>query len=184
VERYWVPRYLVQVPRYLLLHGTAATLAYCTNFDDKWGWFLEQLAEWKLAGETEEISRAESSKEGYWTKGAAFRWWWWWWWYVIHSQTSKAHLPRFNILFQDPIYNYIPIYTSVIFLVSKPREFEQYFERKLLPYSLLSNGYLGRFPMGIKRPGREANHLLPSSAKIEKGGAIPPFFHVSSRHSA
>jgi hypothetical protein len=31
VGRYWVPRYLVQVPRYLLVPGTAATLAYCTR---------------------------------------------------------------------------------------------------------------------------------------------------------
>jgi hypothetical protein len=46
VGRYWVPRYL-------LVPGTAATLAYCTNPDDKWGWFLEQLVEWKSAGETE-----------------------------------------------------------------------------------------------------------------------------------
>jgi hypothetical protein len=38
VGRYWVPRYL-------LLPGTAATLAYCTNPDDRWGWFLEQLVE-------------------------------------------------------------------------------------------------------------------------------------------
>jgi hypothetical protein len=34
----------VQDPRYLLVPGTAATLAY---------WFLEQLVEWNLAGETE-----------------------------------------------------------------------------------------------------------------------------------
>jgi hypothetical protein len=40
------------VPRYLLVPGTAATLACCTNPDDRWGWFLEQLVEWKLAGET------------------------------------------------------------------------------------------------------------------------------------
>jgi hypothetical protein len=35
---------------------TAATLAYCTIVqtpDDRWGWFLEQLVEWRLAGETE-----------------------------------------------------------------------------------------------------------------------------------
>jgi hypothetical protein len=43
----------VQVPRYLLVPGTAATLAYCTNPVDWWGWFLEKLVEWKLAGETE-----------------------------------------------------------------------------------------------------------------------------------
>jgi hypothetical protein len=46
VGRYWVPRYL-------LVPGTAATLVYCTNPDDRWGWFLEQLVEWKLARETE-----------------------------------------------------------------------------------------------------------------------------------
>jgi hypothetical protein len=46
VGRYWVPRYL-------LVPGTAATLAYCTNPDDRWGWFLEQLVKWKLAGEIE-----------------------------------------------------------------------------------------------------------------------------------
>jgi hypothetical protein len=47
------PLVSVQVPRCLLVPGTAATLAYCTNPDDRWGWFLEQLVEWKLAGETE-----------------------------------------------------------------------------------------------------------------------------------
>jgi hypothetical protein len=40
VGRYWVPRYLVQVPRYLLVPGTAATLAYLPtpmiNEDDFW----------------------------------------------------------------------------------------------------------------------------------------------------
>jgi hypothetical protein len=41
------PYVFVQVP------GTVATLAYCRNPDDRWGWFLEQLVEWKLAGETE-----------------------------------------------------------------------------------------------------------------------------------
>jgi hypothetical protein len=60
VGRYWVPRYLVEIPSYLLVPGTAATLAYCTNPDDKWGWLLEQLVEWKLAGETEVLG--ENSK--------------------------------------------------------------------------------------------------------------------------
>jgi hypothetical protein len=45
----WVPRYLLKSL------GTAATLAYCTNPDDRWGWFLEQLVEWRLAGETEVV---------------------------------------------------------------------------------------------------------------------------------
>jgi hypothetical protein len=31
VGQYWVPRYL-------LVPGTAATLAYCANPDDRWGW--------------------------------------------------------------------------------------------------------------------------------------------------
>jgi hypothetical protein len=47
------PYVSVQVPRYLLVPGTAATLAYCKNPYDRWGLFLEQLVEWKLAGETE-----------------------------------------------------------------------------------------------------------------------------------
>jgi hypothetical protein len=45
VGRYWDPMYL-------LVPGTAAILAYCTNPNDRW-WLLEQLVEWKLAGETE-----------------------------------------------------------------------------------------------------------------------------------
>jgi hypothetical protein len=40
---------------YLLVPGTAATLAYYTNPDDRCKWFLEQLVEWKLAGETEVV---------------------------------------------------------------------------------------------------------------------------------
>jgi hypothetical protein len=36
--------------------------------------------------------------------------------------------------------------------------------------------------MGVKRPGREASHSPPSSAKVKKGGAtcrsIPPLPHV------
>jgi hypothetical protein len=47
------PYVSVQVPRYLLVPGTATILAYCTNPNDRWWWFLEQLVEWKLAGETE-----------------------------------------------------------------------------------------------------------------------------------
>jgi hypothetical protein len=42
------------------------------------------------------------------------------------------------------------------------------------PPSLLSNGYRWRFPPGVKRPGREADHLPPSSAEVKNGGAIPP----------
>jgi hypothetical protein len=33
--------------------------------------------------------------------------------------------------------------------------------------SLLPNGYQGLFPWGLKRPGREADHSLPSGAEIK-----------------
>jgi hypothetical protein len=40
--------------------GTAQVPTYCGHFwpivqtpDDRWGWFLDQLVEWRLAGETE-----------------------------------------------------------------------------------------------------------------------------------
>jgi hypothetical protein len=33
---------------------------------------------------------------------------------------------------------------------------------------------MGTFSPGVKRPGREANHSLPSSAEVKNGGAIPP----------
>jgi hypothetical protein len=35
------------------------------------------------------------------------------------------------------------------------------------PSSLLSNGYQGLFPWGVKRSGREADHLPPSSAEVK-----------------
>jgi hypothetical protein len=37
---------------------------------------------------------------------------------------------------------------------------------------------------GVKRPGREADHSPPSSAKVKKGGAIHPLPHTSSYHIA
>jgi hypothetical protein len=43
------------------------------------------------------------------------------------------------------------------------------------PTSLLSSGYRGFFPWGVKQPGHEADHSPPSSAKVKNGGAIPPF---------
>jgi hypothetical protein len=52
-------------------------------------------------------------------------------------------------------------------------------DRPWAPPSLLSNGY-----RGIKRQGREADHLPPSSAEVKKGGTIPPLHHTSSWHSA
>jgi hypothetical protein len=37
--------------------------------------------------------------------------------------------------------------------------------------------------MGVKWPGREADHSPPSSAEVKNGGAIPPLPHKSSWHS-
>jgi hypothetical protein len=34
--------------------------------------------------------------------------------------------------------------------------------------NLLSNEYWGLFPLGVKRPGREADHSPPTSAEIKK----------------
>jgi hypothetical protein len=42
----------------------------------------------------------------------------------------------------------------------------------------------GAFSSGVKQQGRQADHLPISSAKVKKGGAIPPLPHMSSRHSA
>jgi hypothetical protein len=36
------------------------------------------------------------------------------------------------------------------------------------PPLLLSNGYWGLFPRGVKRPGREADHSTPTSAEVKK----------------
>jgi hypothetical protein len=33
---------------------------------------------------------------------------------------------------------------------------------------------------GVKRPGREADYSLPSTAEIKNGGAVPPLSHASS----
>jgi hypothetical protein len=52
------------------------------------------------------------------------------------------------------------------------------------PPRLLSNRYRGLFLRAVKRPGREADHLPPSTAEDKKGGAIPPLPHTSSWHSA
>jgi hypothetical protein len=38
----------------------------------------------------------------------------------------------------------------------------------------------GALSPGVKRPGREADHSLPSSAVSRKGGAKPPLPHMSS----
>jgi hypothetical protein len=36
------------------------------------------------------------------------------------------------------------------------------------PPNLLSNGYRGLFPWGVKRPGRETDQLPPASAEVKK----------------
>jgi hypothetical protein len=36
------------------------------------------------------------------------------------------------------------------------------------PPNLLSNGCPGLFPRGVKRPGRQADHLPPASAEVKK----------------
>jgi hypothetical protein len=36
------------------------------------------------------------------------------------------------------------------------------------PRSLLSNGYGGLFPRGVKRPGREAEYSPPAAAEVKK----------------
>jgi hypothetical protein len=38
--------------------------------------------------------------------------------------------------------------------------------------------------LGVKRPGREADHSPPSSTEVKNGGAIPPLPHISSWCSA
>jgi hypothetical protein len=54
-----------------------------------------------------------------------------------------------------------------------------------------SGAYPGSYPMGtegslprVKRPGREADHSLPSSAEVKNGGATPPLPHMPSWRSA
>jgi hypothetical protein len=37
---------------------------------------------------------------------------------------------------------------------------------------------------GVKWPGREADHIPPSSAEAKDGGAIPPLSHMSSWRGA
>jgi hypothetical protein len=51
------------------------------------------------------------------------------------------------------------------------------------PPSLLYNGYRGS-SLGVKRPGREADHSLPSSAEVKNGGAIPLLPRMSLWHSS
>jgi hypothetical protein len=62
----------------------------------------------------------------------------------------------------------------------------------IVPFSLIHNVQIasgatqphiqllpGALSPGVKRQRREADHSPPSSAEDKKGGAIPPFLHVS-----
>jgi hypothetical protein len=51
------------------------------------------------------------------------------------------------------------------------------------PPSLLSSGYWGLFPEGVKWPGCEVDHSSPHSVKVKNGGAILPL-QMSSWHGA
>jgi hypothetical protein len=51
------------------------------------------------------------------------------------------------------------------------------------PHSLLSNGY-SALSLGIKLPGREADHSPPSSAAVKNAWAIPPLLNTPSSRGA
>jgi hypothetical protein len=44
-------------------------------------------------------------------------------------------------------------------------------------------GAVGSFPE-VKQPGREADHLRPSSAEVKNGGSITPLSHTPLWHGA
>jgi hypothetical protein len=52
------------------------------------------------------------------------------------------------------------------------------------PPGLLSSGYGGSFPKGVKRLGREGNCLHPSSADVKNGGAVSSLPLASSWRGA
>jgi hypothetical protein len=53
----------------------------------------------------------------------------------------------------------------------------------MIPVSYpMGTGY--SFTPGENRQGRVADHSLPSSAEVNKSGAIPPLPNMSSRHRA
>jgi hypothetical protein len=66
---------------------------------------------------------------------------------------------------------------------SNPRRGTRFFssphhpDRLWSPPSLLTNGSVS---LGVRRPGREADRSLLSSAEVKNGGAIPPLPHTSS----
>jgi hypothetical protein len=52
------------------------------------------------------------------------------------------------------------------------------------PSSLVSEGYQGLFPLGVKCPGHEADCLLPPSAEFNNSGDISLLHNMSSWHGA
>jgi hypothetical protein len=51
-------------------------------------------------------------------------------------------------------------------------------DRLWSPPNLLSNGYQGLFPQGVKQPVREADHSPPASAEVKKMwiySSTPPY---------
>jgi hypothetical protein len=50
--------------------------------------------------------------------------------------------------------------------------------------NLLSNGYRGLFPPGVKRQGREADHSPPRSAEVKKMWINTPTPHTPSWRTA
>jgi hypothetical protein len=76
-------------------------------------------------------------------------------------------------------------------LVGRPRFYSQQSQEELFSPQwpdrhwdramLLTEGYWGLFPRGIKRSGREADHSPPSIVKSKNGRAIPELPHKSWR---
>jgi hypothetical protein len=54
-------------------------------------------------------------------------------------------------------------------------------ERLWGPPSLLHNGYQGALSLGVKRPGRKADHSPPSSAEVKE--CVDLYFHDPSTPS-
>jgi hypothetical protein len=55
---------------------------------------------------------------------------------------------------------YLPVWSRIFSFPRRP-------DRLWGPSNLLSNGYRG-LSLGVKRPGREADHSLPASAEVKK----------------